>query len=242
MADHILVVDDDRQLTSFLERFLAKQGFEVTSAGSATQMGLAMEHRRFDLMLLDVGLPDIDGFEVTRELRRSSRLPIILLTAREDVYDKIIGLELGADDYVSKPFEPRELLARIRSVLRRARGAGAPPDALPEVRAYSFAGYVLDVPTRQLTGPDQQPVPLTGMEFDLLRLLAEHAGTVVARDRIMAAVYGNSAHVTDRAIDAHVARLRKKIGAGQAGGTGSESLIRTAHGTGYCLASTVASG
>lgn len=232
MGDAILVVDDDRQMTAFLERFLTKQGFSVHSVGSATQMGLALEHRDFALILLDVGLPDIDGFEVTRELRRSSRLPIILLTAREDVFDKIIGLELGADDYVSKPFEPRELLARIRSVLRRSKGASAAAEALPGVRSIRFLDFVMDLPRRHLSGPDNAPVPLTGMEFNLLRVLAENAGGVVSRDRIMQTIYGNAPNVTDRAIDAHVARLRKKL----EGGGRHEPLIRTVHGSGYSLA------
>ncbi|MBT8459117.1 MAG: response regulator, partial [Boseongicola sp.] len=116
MPESILIVDDDHQVTEFLERFLSKQGFKAVSAGSATQMGLLMEHRAFDLIILDVGLPDIDGFQVLRELRRASTIPIVLLTVRDEVYDKIIGLEIGADDYVAKPFEPRELLARVRSV------------------------------------------------------------------------------------------------------------------------------
>jgi len=235
VAEQILVVDDDRQMASFLDRFLSKQGFAVQTVGSANQMGLAMEHRAFDLVLLDVGLPDLDGFEVTRELRRSSRLPIILLTAREEVFDKIIGLELGADDYVSKPFEPRELLARMRSVLRRSKAPAAVHDALPERRCIRFLGFALDLPRRLLAGPDNATVALTGMEFNLLRVLAENAGTVVSRDRIMQVIYGNAVTVTDRAIDAHVARLRKKIEAKDR----HEPLIRTVHGAGYCLAATV---
>jgi DNA-binding response OmpR family regulator len=235
MVERILVVDDDRQMTSFLERFLAKQGFDVHSVGSATQMGLAMEHHEFDLVLLDVGLPDIDGFEVTRELRRSSRLPIILLTARDEVFDKIIGLEMGADDYVSKPFEPRELLARIRSVLRRSKSKPETATALTEVRCIRFMGFVLDLPRRHLGAPDSSTVPLTSMEFILLRLLVEHAGSVVSRDRMMKSLYGNSIHTTDRAIDAHIARLRKKLG----GHENPDELIRTVHGAGYTLAASV---
>ncbi|MFU8835589.1 response regulator transcription factor [Roseovarius autotrophicus] len=237
MTERILVVDDDRQMTGFLDRFLTKQGFEVHCVGSATRMGLAMEHAEYDLVLLDVGLPDIDGFEVTRELRRSSRLPIILLTAREDVFDKIIGLELGADDYVSKPFEPRELLARVRSVLRRSKAMGAPHEALPEVRVLRFMGFVLDLPKRQLSGPDAHEVALTGMEFNLLKVLAENAGDVVSRDKIMQTIYGHALTVTDRAIDAHIARLRKKIPSPN----GRVSLIRTVHGAGYSLAAEVRS-
>lgn len=232
MTETVLVVDDDRQMTSFLDRFLTKQGYGVQTVGSAMQMGLALDHRDFDLVLLDVGLPDIDGFEVTRELRRTSRLPIILLTAREEVFDRIIGLELGADDYVSKPFEPRELLARIRSVLRRTKGPAPSRDALPEVRCINFCGFVLDLPSRSLSAPDGGDVPLTGMEFNLLRLLAENAATVVSRDRIMHSVYGHASNVTDRAIDAHVARLRRKL---ETVGRGNP-IIRTIHGSGYSLA------
>lgn len=232
MTDSILVVDDDRQMTAFLDRFLTKQGLFVHTVGSATQMGLAMKQRSFDLVLLDVGLPDVDGFEVTRELRRSSRLPIILLTAREEVFDRIIGLEMGADDYVSKPFEPRELLARIRSVLRRSRGSAVSHGALPEVRCISFSGYKLDLPARRLTGPLNEFIELTGMEFNLLKLLAQNAGQVIPRDRIMQVVYGNSPNVTDRAIDAHVARLRRKLASPDTGSI----LIKTVHGSGYALA------
>lgn len=235
MTETLLVVDDDRQTTSFLDRFLTKQGYAVQTVGSAIQMGLAMEHRDFDLVLLDVGLPDIDGFEVTRELRRTSRLPIILLTAREEVFDKIIGLELGADDYVSKPFEPRELLARIRSVLRRTKAAVPAQDALPEARCIRFNGFVLDLPGRSLVGPDNRAICLTGMEFTLLKVLAENAGGVVSREQIMKSVYGLAGNVTDRSIDAHVARLRKKIEPDPA----ADGLIRTVHGRGYVLAAPV---
>lgn len=235
MTDSILLVDDDRQMTSFLDRFLTKQGYSVHSVGTATQMGLAMEHKDFDLVLLDVGLPDIDGFEVTRELRRSSRLPIILLTAREEVFDRIIGLELGADDYVSKPFEPRELLARIRSVLRRSKGMSPSHDALPEIRCIRFAGFTLDLPSRRLSGPANDDIDLTGMEFSLLKLLAGNSGQVISRDRIMQTIYGNTCNVTDRAIDSHVARLRKKLSRVDR----AENLIRTVHGSGYTLAASV---
>ena len=232
MADSILVVDNDRRTTAFLDRFLSQQGFSVRSAGSAARMGGIMAHRDFDMVLLDIDLPDIDGFEVTRELRRSSRLPIILLTAREDVMDKVIGLELGADDYVSKPFEPRELLARIRSVLRRAKGPARPHGPLPEIRSIQFNGFVLDLAGRTLKDPERSEIDLTGMEFNLLRILAENAGRVVARESIMERLYGAGLNVTDRAIDAHVARLRKKL----KGPARPDAIIRTVHGKGYSLA------
>ncbi len=234
MSESILIVDDDHQITEFLERFLSKHGYKAVSAGSATQMGLLMEHRTFDLIILDVGLPDIDGFQVLRELRQVSTIPIVLLTVRDEVYDKIIGLEIGADDYVSKPFEPRELLARIRSVLRRAAEK-------PEIRGLSasretvFSGFRLDIGTRTLTAPSGQPVDLTSTEYTLLVALVQRAGEVVRRDKLMDLLYSGSVHVTERAIDAHIARLRRKLDA--AGGR--SDLIKTAHGSGYALAAKI---
>jgi DNA-binding response OmpR family regulator len=234
MADRILVVDDDRQLTEFLGRFLSRQGFEVASAGSATQMGLVMEHRAFDLLILDVGLPDVDGFEVTRQIRRSSDLPIILLTVRDEVYDKIVGLEIGADDYIGKPFEPHELLARIRAVLRRTSGRMQEKE-VPSGRVLAFGGFEIDTVTRQVTGPDGLRVPLTSTEYALLVALVRRPGEAVTRDSLMDVLYGGSIHITHRAIDTHVVRLRRKITA--AGG--EKALIATVHGTGYVVAALV---
>jgi len=232
MAERILVVDDDRQLTSFLERFLVKQGYSVSVAASATQMGLVMEHEDFDLLVLDVGLPDLDGFEITREIRRTSRLPIIMLTARDEVYDRIIGLEMGADDYMSKPFEPRELLARIKSVLRRAHPTDTDTPSAQTSQVLTFAGYCLDLTTQTLRETAGNVVPLTSTEYTLLRILAEHPGKVMTRANILENIYGNATAITDRAIDAHIARLRRKIDLSDA----DTSLIRTVHGVGYCLA------
>lgn len=230
MADTILAVDDDRQLTLFLDRFLTKQGYDVSTASSGAQMGLAMEHRDFDLMILDIGLPDLDGFDIARELRKSSSMPIIFLTARDEVYDKIIGLEIGADDYLTKPFEPRELLARIRSVLRRRPSAVA---QMPEGHAdhYTFAGLTLDIPRRTLLDRSNQAISLTSMEFSVLRCLVQALGRVVSRDSLMRELYGNCTTVTDRAIDAHVARLRRKLATAGL----DRDLVRTIHGTGHVL-------
>lgn len=237
MSKHILVVDDDNQITDFLQRFLSKQGYTIATAGSATQMGLLMEHRDFDLLILDVGLPDIDGFQVTRELRRTSALPIIMLTVRDEVYDKIIGLELGADDYIAKPFEPRELLARIRAVLRRTDGSSRPQLDLGAGRIASFAGYLIHAETLEVTTKDGETVPLTSSEFIVLSALVQRAGEVVNRDKLMDLLYAGSIHVTDRAIDAHVARIRRKLELAGGGG----DLIKTVHGQGYCLACEVRS-
>ncbi|MBV2358426.1 response regulator transcription factor [Thalassococcus sp. CAU 1522] len=231
MAHRVLVVDDDHQVTDFLQRFLVKQGFHVVSSGSATQMGLAMEHDSFDIIILDVGLPDADGFQILRDLRRDSSIPIILLTVRDDVYDKVVGLEIGADDYVPKPFEPRELLARMRSVLRRTV---SPEPKKHGTRAGDavFSGFRLQSEKRRVTAPDGAEMSLTSTEYTLLVHLVQHAGETVSRDSLMNALYGYSIQVTDRAIDAHVSRLRRKLDA--AGGHGG--LIKTVHGRGYCLA------
>lgn len=238
MSKHVLVVDDDRQITEFLQRFLSKQGFQVATAGSATQMGLLMEHRDFDLVILDVGLPDIDGFQVTRELRRTSAMPIIMLTVRDEVYDKIIGLEIGADDYIAKPFEPRELLARVRAVLRRTEGTTATQMPWGKVKAVAFSGFALNTDKRKVLTESGDEVPLTSSEYLLLVALVQRAGEVVTRDQLMDLLYSGSIHVTDRAIDAHVARIRRKLAL-----VGSEGdLIKTVHGQGYCLASEVCLG
>lgn len=234
MPESILIVDDDHQITEFLERFLSKHGFKAVSAGSATQMGLLMEHRTFDLIILDVGLPDIDGFQVLRELRRVSTIPIVLLTVRDEVYDKIIGLEIGADDYVAKPFEPRELLARIRSVLRRAFGKLEVPGVTSSPETI-FSGFHLDTETRVLTSPSGENVAVTSTEYELLAALVQRIGDVVRRDQLMDLLYSGSVHVTERAIDAHVARLRRKL---ETAG-GRPDLIKTAHGSGYVLAAKI---
>ena len=195
-------------------------------------MGLAMEHDDFDLLVLDIGLPDLDGFEITRQIRRTSNLPIIMLTARDEVYDRIIGLELGADDYMSKPFEPRELLARIKSVLRRGQPIEAAPQADKSPEMLTFAGYCLDLIAQTLRDGNGALVQLTSTEFTLLRVLAERPGKVMSRAHILENIYGNATAITDRAIDAHIARLRRKIDPSDA----DTSLIRTVHGMGYCLA------
>jgi len=236
MPERILVVDDDPQLTSFLARFLSKQGFEVVTSGSGTQMGLRMEHQDFDLLLLDVGLPDLDGFEIVRELRKSSRVPIIFITARDEVYDKIIGLEMGGDDYVSKPFEPRELLARIRSVLRRSIFQRFITEDNSDY--YYVCGLRLDVRRRVVSDRAGEEIPLTSMEFSVLKCLARYAGEIVSRDRMMQCLYGACCNVTDRAIDTHVARLRKKLYSSGC----RRDMIRTVHGNGYVLAEHVRSG
>ncbi len=236
MAEHILVVDDDSQLTAFLSRFFEKHGYRATTAATARQVLQVVKKNNFDLIILDLILPDYDGLEVAREIRKSSNTPIIMLTARDEVFDKIIGLELGADDYVTKPYEPRELLARVRSVLRRTALLHLEETTKAPVRRMRFDDIELDIlknsAKRISTGKD---FGLTSTEFALLKALAESSNDVLTRDRIMDVVYGNSVTATDRAIDAHIARLRRKL----MGSNQESSIILTVHGTGYKLAAAV---
>ena len=187
---------------------------------------------RPDLVLLDVMLPDGSGFDVCREIRRDSQVPIIMLTARGDEADRVVGLELGADDYVVKPFEPRELVARIRSVLRRtARSASAPI----EDEAFAFEGWTLDPLKRRLTDPEGALVSISSVEFRLLMAFLEHPRQVLDRDRLLDMVQGREAHLFDRAVDNQVSRLRRKIEVDSRNPT----LIQTVWGGGYMLAADV---
>ncbi|MEM8812266.1 MAG: response regulator transcription factor [Pseudomonadota bacterium] len=237
MSDRILVVDDDRQITTFLRTYLQKQGFEVLCAASGREMRSILSANVVDLCVLDIGLPDSDGFDLTRELREKSDLPIIVLSVRDESYDRIFGLETGADDYITKPFEPRELVARIRSVLRRTRIEAVAPimgDGDPSV--LRFGRWVLNVAERTVIDRDTgDDAGLTSMEFDLLRVFAAHPRVVLTRDQLMEMSRGNNAVVGDRAIDVHVMRLRKKIEPDEDGPV----LIKTVHGVGYCFASEV---
>ena len=216
---HILLVDDDTELASLLSEFLAREGFTV-SAEHEGHRGL--EHARrggVDLVVLDVMLPGMDGFEILRRLRTESKVPVIMLTARGEDVDRIVGLELGADDYLPKPFNPKELMARIRSVLRRYE---ARPSTSGRVET---AGIVLDPGTRTVT-VNGKPVELTTFEFDILELLMRSAGKVLSRDALMENFYNRKATPFDRSIDMHISHLRKKLENG-------DDLIKTIRGVGY---------
>jgi len=198
-------------------------------------MDEALEDQRFDLVVLDLMLPGEDGVSLCRRLRADSILPVIMLTARGEETDRITGLETGADDYLPKPFNPRELLARIQSVLRRARTLpeNLPPD---QVRRFSFAGWKLDTATRQLLSPDGVVVPLSGAEYRLLLTFLHHAGQVLSRDRLTEIIRGRGSHMPfDRSIDVQVSRLRQRLGDdGRV-----PALIRTVRGEGYVFALSV---
>jgi two-component system OmpR family response regulator len=230
---HILVVDDDREIRDLLARFLERQRYRVTAVRDAREARRAWPNGHFQLVVLDLMLPGESGLDFARWLRGQSDVPIVMLTAMGEETDRIIGLELGADDYLAKPFNPRELLARIRAVLRRAGDAATRQEATP--RALRFAGWVLEPPRRRLLNPDGVEVPLTGGEYDLLLALAERPNRVLTRDMLLDLLRGRQAGPFDRAIDVAISRLRRKL---EDDGRQAQ-LIKTVRGGGYVLAAEV---
>lgn len=233
-APHILIVDDDREIRDLLGRFLERQGLRVSAARDAREARKLWPLGRYHLVVLDLMLPGESGLDFARWLRSQSDVPIVMLTAMGEETDRIVGLELGADDYVAKPFNPRELLARIRAVLRRANAEG--DRAMnPPPRAIRFAGWTLEPARRRLVDPQGAEVTLTGGEYELLTVLVERANRVLTRDMLMDLLHGRQAGPFDRAIDVAVSRLRRKL---EDDGR-NPSLIKTVRGGGYVLAATV---
>ncbi len=226
----LLLVDDEPSIREPLGEYLEAQGFAVTLAASAAAARAALDQARFDLVISDIMMPGEDGLSLTRWLRATGTMPVILLTARAEDMEKIVGLEMGADDYVAKPFNPRELVARIRTVLRRAAPAGQA--LVADGGGYRFAGWLLREGERALLGPDGQSVDLSTGEFLLLEALVRHPRQVMSRDRLLDMVRGREADIFDRAIDNLVSRLRKKIEADPA----HPALVKTVWGGGYTLA------
>ena len=208
-APHILIVDDDREIRDLTGRYLRKHGFRVDSAADAKAMDRLLRDGRFDLVVLDLMLPGEDGLSICRRLRAATRIPIVMLTAVAEDTDRIIGLEIGADDYLTKPFNPRELLARIRAVLRRAERPGAADEAAEG--SFAFAGWRLDPARRELRDPGGVLVELTAGEFDLLAALVERPRRVLSRERLLDLTRGRDAQPFDRSVDVQVSRLRRKI-------------------------------
>ncbi len=225
----ILVVDDDREIRDLLARFLVRHGFRVETAADGKAMWAVLRDRRIDLVVLDLMMPGDDGLTLCRELRGKSDMPVIMLTAMGEDIDRIIGLEVGADDYVAKPFNPRELLARIRAVMRRAGAAPRAGEGEAPASVLSFAGWSLDTGGRILTGPDGQPVELTSGEFDLLLALAERPQRVLSREQLLDLTRGRESSPFDRSIDVQVSRLRRKIEPDPA----RPELIKTVRSGGY---------
>ncbi len=201
----ILIIEDDQPLCQMLSKYLEGRGFEVTAAASAGEGLAALERRVFDAVILDLMLPDLDGFEVCRRIRASSQVPIVILTARGDEEDRIVGLELGADDYLPKPFNPRELLARIRAVLRR--GTASPEQRRPVLR---FGRLEIDPDARQAR-LDGRPCALTSYQFELLRVLADNAGRPLSREELMSLARADGSPAVERSIDVHMSRIRASI-------------------------------
>jgi two-component system, OmpR family, response regulator len=231
-TDHVLVVDDDAEIRRLLGQYLEGNGFRVSLATDGMQMRRLLESSRFDIVVLDVMLPGETGLALCRDLRARSALPVIMLTARADEVDRILGLEIGADDYLTKPFSLRELLARINNILRRARTLPPAPGGTQRAR---FAGWTLDYAARELVAPDAVVVPLSGAEFRLLSVFVEHPNRVLSRNQLMDLTSGRDGAPFDRTIDVQVSRLRIRLR-----DDGYEPrIIKTVRNEGYVLAATV---
>jgi len=236
-AVHIAVLDDEADITRLLANYLQAQGFRVSQTHNGSTLLRLMAEDPPQLVLLDLGLPGEDGFAIARELRERWRCGLVIVTGRGDAVDKVVGLEVGADDYVTKPFDLRELLARIKAVLRRTLTAPAPGASLPRPK-HRFAEWELDVAARRLLDPHQREVPLTSGEFDLLSVLVEHAGRVLSRDFLLEHTRGREAGPFDRTIDVQIGRLRKKLEQN----SDDPQIIKSVRGAGYILVSPVTSG
>ena len=224
MADRILLIEDDPRLARMVDDYLSGAGFRVTQAATG-RAGLALAQREvFDAMVLDLMLPDIDGLEVCREVRAKAQTPILMLTARGDAMDRVVGLEMGADDYLPKPFEPRELLARLRAILRRAH-APAPANTL------TFGRLEIDKDAREIR-VDGEARSLTSYQFELLLAMAERAGRVLSRDALFDLVKGETIEAFDRSIDVHISRIRAAI----EDDPKKPRRVLTVRGTGYVFA------
>jgi len=224
MALRVLLIDDDARLYDLLSSYLDQNGFHVTTAPDGPRGLAALEAGTYDVVLLDLMMPGMDGIEVCRRIRQKSTIPVLMLTARGDETDRVVGLEIGADDYVAKPFSPRELVARIKAVLRRAR---------PEVTGERIVAgdIVIDVPGRTVT-KNSESIELTGLEFDLLCALARRPGRVVARDALLSEAGRGDVIVGERTVDVHISHLRQKLGDDPR----TPRMIKTVRGVGYVLA------
>ena len=229
----MLVVDDDAEIRKLLGEYLERNGFRVSLATDGTEMRRALDRSRPDIVVLDLMLPGDSGLKLCRDLRVESSLPVIMLTARAEEVDRIVGLEMGADDYLAKPFSPRELVARIRSILRRARGLASPAGG--GAHQLRFAGWTLDLAARQLVAPDGVVVALSGAEFKLLSVFVEHPNRVLDRNQLMDLTVGRDGAPFDRSIDVQVSRLRVRL----RDDAREPRIIKTVRNEGYVLAAVV---
>jgi two-component system, OmpR family, response regulator len=231
---HILVVDDERDIRDPLAAYLGRNGLRVSKAENAAAARQILAAHAIDLILLDIMMPGEDGLSLAGFVRATSGIPVILVTARTEDMDRIIGLELGADDYVTKPFNPRELLARIKAVLRRSDGGGKPVHA-PDAEAYAFGPWVLRTGERELRDKDGVAVPLSTGEYNLLLAFVPHPKRVLTRDQLLDLSQGRELAAFERSIDNHISRLRRKIEEDAS----DPKLIKTVWGGGYTLAADV---
>jgi len=231
---HLLLVDDERDIREPLAAYLARAGYRVSKAGNAEAARALLAAKDFDLVLLDIMMPGEDGLALTGFIRATTALPVILLTARAEETDRIVGLELGADDYVTKPFSPRELLARIKAVLRRS-GDGNSRVRPPEAESFAFGPWVLKTGERELVDRDGVAIPLSTGEYNLLYAFVTHPRRVLSRDQLLDLSQGRELAAFERSIDNHISRLRKKIEESAS----EPKLIKTVWGGGYMLASEV---
>jgi two-component system OmpR family response regulator len=231
MLKHILVVDDDPEIRSLLAEYLEKNGFRASTLPDGRELMRTLEEKAIDLLVLDLMMPGVDGLTLCREVRSKSRLPVLILSARGEDVDRIVGLEMGADDYLAKPFHPRELLARIRAILARSTPAEAP---LAEAEGYRFDQFRLDMVRRELTRADGKKVSLTGAEFELLAIFLARPNRVLSRDTLVELTQGREAPAYDRSIDVRVSRLRQALGDSK-----EPKLLKTVYGEGYVLTAKV---
>ncbi|WP_093665837.1 response regulator [Sphingomonas gellani] len=232
---HLLLVDDERSIREPLAQYLTRQGFRVTQAGDAEGARTRMAAYAIDLAIIDIMMPGEDGLSLCRHIAATSQVPVVLLTAKSEETDRIVGLEMGADDYVVKPFSPRELSARIKAILRRAAGGGGARHHAPESGSYAFAGWVLKSGERTLVDRDGVSVPLSTGEYNLLLALATRPRQVLTRDQLLDLTQGREAAAFDRAVDNQISRLRRKIEADPR----NPDIIKTVWGGGYTLAAEV---
>lgn len=232
--DHILIVDDDAEIRSLLSSYLVKNGLRVDTAADGRAMWHALDAARFDLIVLDLMLPGDDGLTLCRNLRAKSDIPIIMLTARGEETDRIVGLEMGADDYLAKPFSARELLARIKVILRRTRSL-PPTLQVDAVRQIRFADWILDTVHRHLISATGVVTALSGTEYRLLRIFLSHPNRILNRDQLLELTLGKEADPLDRSIDVQISRLRHRLGDDPR----EPHFIKTVRGEGYVLATQV---
>ena len=234
---HILVVDDDPRIRQMLTRYFEQEGYRVSAAANGAAMRAHLSAKPIDVILLDVVMPGQDGFTIAREIRAKSDVGIIMLTGRDEVLDRVVGLEIGADDYIAKPFHLREVLARVKSVVRRRRPAPNPAERSEKSGedVIRFDGWILDTARRRLVSPSGKDVVLTSGEFDLLAALAKHPGHVFSRETLMEHTRGHGMKAFDRTIDAQIARLRKKIERDPK----SPTIVKSVRAVGYVFAARV---